>query len=538
MRRQLTFGLTLILALAALVLPPWLAMREARRQAFDAEAALTMGYARDALHRSDAAGNQAQAGIATLARSGLPPCSDGERELMRQIDLTSTYLQAIGYVRNGVVVCSSMNGGPVPLGPRTFRTDKGVDFYLDVPIRTTYGHPLIALALDGFAVLIHRDLPLDVWTSEPEVSLAVVQIAMGRTVLQRGHLDPAWIAHLGNQSRVTFSDGRHLVTIVRSQHFQAAAIAATPIAHLEQRYQTSAVRLVPAGLVAGLAAAAAVLLFARRQMSLVAALRAGLRRRQFFLEYQPLFDLRSGACVGAEALLRWRDSTGVLVPPDVFIPAAEAAGLIGKLTERVLDLVCEDTKHFLPQHPDFHIAINLSAADLRSTAIVGQLDRLMARSGALPSNLIVEITERAFIHKEPAREVIAALHARGIEVAVDDFGTGYSSLSSLESLDLDFLKIDRSFIESIGTGAPTNQVVGHIIDMAHNLHLRMIAEGVENEEQAAFLRLRGIDQGQGWLFGRPGPFEQAASLHRAALESGTLQPPETKPGKRTRHSDR
>jgi sensor c-di-GMP phosphodiesterase-like protein len=520
MRRQLTFGLTLILALAALVLPPWLAMREARRQAFDAEAALTMGYARDALHRSDAAGNQAQAGIATLARSGLPPCSDGERELMRQIDLTSTYLQAIGYVRNGVVVCSSMNGGPVPLGPRTFRTSRGVDFYLDVPIQTTYGHPLIALALDEFAVLIHRDLPLDIWTSEPEVSLAIVQIELGRTVLQRGHLDPSWLGHLGNQPRVTFSDGHHLVTIVRSQSFQAAAIAATPITHLEARYQATAGRLVPAGLLAGLAMAAAVLLLARQQMSLEAALRAGLRRHQFFLEYQPLFDLRTGACVGVEALLRWRDGARVLVAPDVFIPVAESAGIIGKLTERVLDLVCDDAGHFLARHPGFHVAINLSAADLRSTAIVGLLDRLMARSGALPSNLIVEITERAFVHKEQAREVIAALHARGIEVAIDDFGTGYSSLSYLGSLDLDFLKIDRSFVESIGTGAPTSQVISHIIDMAHNLKLRMIAEGVENHDQAAFLRARGIDYAQGWLFGRPGPFEHAAGLHRAALDSG------------------
>jgi sensor c-di-GMP phosphodiesterase-like protein len=538
MRRQLTFGLTLLLALAALVLPPWLATREARRQAFDAEAALTLGYARDALHRSDAAGLQALAGISTLVRSGLPPCSEGERELMRQIDLTSTYLQAIGYVRDGVVVCSSMNGGPVPLGPRTFRSSRGVDFYLDVPIRTTYGHPLIALALDEFAVLIHRDLPLDIWTSEPDVSLAIVQIELGRTIIERGHLEPSWLGHLGRQPRVTFSDGRHLVTIVRSQHFQAAAIAATPIAHLEQRYQAITARLVPAGVVAGLAAAAAVLLLARRQMSLVAALRAGLRRRQFFLEYQPLFDLRSGACVGAEALLRWRDGAGVLVPPDVFIPAAEAAGLIGKLTERVLDLICDDAGHFLARHPGFHVAINLSPADLRSTAIVDQLDRLMARSGALPANLIVEITERAFVHKEQAREVIAALHARGIEVAIDDFGTGYSSLSYLESLELDFLKIDRSFIESIGTGAPTSQVVGHIIDMAHNLHLRMIAEGVENEEQAAFLRVRGIDQGQGWLFGRPGPFEHAASLHRAGLDGEATQSPEAHAKGPTYHSDR
>jgi sensor c-di-GMP phosphodiesterase-like protein len=520
MRRRLTFGLTLMLALAVLVLPPWLAWREARRQAFDAEAAQTLGYAHDVLHRTDETVRQALSGIRTLVRSGLPPCSAAARELMREIDLTSTYLQAIGYVRNGALVCSSMTGAPVPLGAPAFHTADGAEFYLDVPVRTTYGHPLLSLELDDYAVLIHRDLPLDIWTNAPGIALAVLHLERGRTSIQHGHIDPAWLGRLGKQPTATFTDGGYLVTMARSKRFPIAAIAATPIALLEKRSRDMVARLVPAGLFAGMAAAAAVLLLARRQLSLVAALRTALRRDQFFLEYQPLIELRSGACVGVEALLRWRDGAGELVPPEVFIPVAESSGLIGKLTERVLELVYRDTGHFLAAHPDFHVAINLSPADLQSIAVVGLLDELMARSGALPSNLIVEITERGFVHKESAGMVIAALHARGIEVAIDDFGTGYSSLSYLESLDLDFLKIDRSFIESIGTGAPTSQVISHIIEMAHNLKLRMIAEGVENHEQAAFLRLRGVDFAQGWLFGKPGNFEIAANLHRTALPHG------------------
>jgi sensor c-di-GMP phosphodiesterase-like protein len=517
MHRRLTFGFTLVVALAALLLPPWLALREAHRQAFDAEAALTQGYARDVLHRTDETGRQALAGIRTLVRSGLPPCSLGARELMREIDLTSTYLQAIGYVSNGVLTCSSMTGPPVPLGPRTFRTGNKADFYLDVPIRITYGHALLALELDHYAVLIHRDLPLDIWTSSPGVGLAIMHIERQRTTIQHGYVDPAWLGRLGKQGNATFSDGRYLVAMIRSKHFLTAAIAATPLTQVEQGYQVIARRLVPAGLFAGLAAAAAVLLLARQQMSLVTALRTGLRRHQFFLEYQPLIDLASGACVGVEALLRWRDGAGELVPPDVFIPVAESNGMIGRITECVIDRVCKDAGRFLASHPDFHVAINLAPADLQSSAIVGLLDRLMLHTGARPSNLIVEITERGFLNLDKARETIAALHARGIEVAVDDFGTGYSSLSYLESLELDFLKIDRSFIESIGTGAPTSQVVSHIIEMAHTLDLRMIAEGVENHEQALFLRTRGVDYAQGWLFGRPGSFEAAANLHRTAL---------------------
>ncbi|MGJ7917301.1 EAL domain-containing protein [Massilia sp. LXY-6] len=519
MHKRLTYGFTLLLALAALCLPPWLALREARRQAFDAEAALTLGYAHDVLHRSDETRRQALAGIGTLVRSGQPPCSEGARELMREIDLTSTYLQAIGYVRNGELVCSSMTGPPVPLGPLSFRTANGIGLYLEVPLRTTHDHPLLAMERDGYAVMVHRDLPLDIWSSVPDVSLALLHLEYRRTSLLHGHFDPAWADRLGERATATFSDGRYLVTMARSQQFMTAAIAAIPIAHLEQRSRENARRLVPAGLLAGLTVAAAVLLLARQQMSLVAALRAGLRRGQFFMEYQPLVDLHSGACVGAEALLRWRDGAGELISPDLFIPVAEANGIVERLTERVLELVSADAGHFLASHPGFHVAINLSPADLHSTAIVGLLDRFMTRTGALPSNLIVEITERGFLHLDSAREVIEALHTRGIEVAIDDFGTGYSSLSYLESLELDFLKIDRSFIESIGTSAPTSQVVSHIIGMAHTLRLRMIAEGVENHEQAAFLRVRGVDYAQGWLFGKPGSFEHAANLHRAALDS-------------------
>jgi sensor c-di-GMP phosphodiesterase-like protein len=517
MRRRFTFVLTLMLALAGLLVPPWLANVEAQRQAFDAEAAQTLGYAQDVLHRSDETGRQAQAGIKALIAYGLPPCSAGARELMRKIDLTSTYLQAIGYVSNGALDCSSMAGAPVPLGPRSFRSGNGVDFYLDVPVLGAGDHPLLALELDHYAVLIHRMLPVDIWTSSPGASLAVMHLDNHRVSIHRGYIDQAWLGRLGDLTRVTFTDQRYLVTILRSQRFLTAAIAASPLANMELRYREIATRLVPAGVLTGLAVAAAILLLARQQLSLVTALRTGLRRHQFYLAYQPLIDLRSGACVGVEALLRWRDGAGELVPPDVFIPVAESSAVIGRLTERVLDLVAADVGDFLRGHPDFHVAINLAPSDLQSTAIVGLLDRLMERTGARPSNLIVEITERGFLDLASARETIAALHARGIEVAIDDFGTGYSSLSYLESLELDFLKIDRSFIESIGTGAPTSQVVSHIIGMAHNLDLRMIAEGVENLEQALFLHERGVSYAQGWLFGEPGSFEHAARLHRTSL---------------------
>jgi len=266
---------------------------------------------------------------------------------------------------------------------------------------------------------------------------------------------------------------------------------------------------VPAAALIGLLLAATVLALARQQGSIAAELRRALRRNEFYLRYQPIIELASGRCVGVEALLRWRRATGEQIGPDLFIPVAEQSGIITRLTERVLELVEADAGAYLAAHPDFHVAINLSSADLQSTAIVDLVEGFLRRSGASPSNLIVEITERGFLDMDNALRVIGALRTRGIEVAIDDFGTGYSSLSYLEAMELDFLKIDRSFIDTIGTGAPTSQVVRHIIPMARTLGLRMIAEGVESEAQASFLREHAVQYAQGWLFGRPMAFAEA-----------------------------
>jgi sensor c-di-GMP phosphodiesterase-like protein len=182
-----------------------------------------------------------------------------------------------------------------------------------------------------------------------------------------------------------------------------------------------------------------------------------------------------------------------------------------------MHLIARDTDGYLAGHPDFHVAINVSAGDIQSPAIVGKIERLIANCGARPSNFILEITERSLMNLDAARPVLQELRARHIEVAIDDFGTGYSSLSYVESLHVDYLKIDRSFIEAIGTDAPTSQVVGHIIEMARTMRLRMIAEGIESTAQAEFVRSRHVQFAQGWSFGKPMPFADVVGHMRAAL---------------------
>jgi sensor c-di-GMP phosphodiesterase-like protein len=230
--------------------------------------------------------------------------------------------------------------------------------------------------------------------------------------------------------------------------------------------------------------------------------------------------LQSRRTIGAEALLRWKRSDGSMVPPDVFIPIAESSGLIRQVTSQVLEMVKRDAQGLFQAHPNFHIGINLSAADLKSRRTPELLKQLIKDTAAGPRNLLVEATERGLMDAERVRQVIHEIRALGIEVAVDDFGTGYSSLSYLGTFELDCLKIDKSFVDTLETGVATSDVALHIIEMAKALKLKMIAEGVETEPQAQLLAARGVQYAQGWLFARPMSMDALKNHLAAPAENG------------------
>ena len=246
-------------------------------------------------------------------------------------------------------------------------------------------------------------------------------------------------------------------------------------------------------------------------LALEASLRHALGQGQFQLHYQPQIDIVSRQLVGLEALLRWLHPTQGMIAPDRFIPVAEKTGLIIPIGEWVLREACRQGA----TQPGLKVAVNLSARQFHQEDLVAMIRQILDETGMAPADLELEITESALIYDvELAIETMQQFNDLGVSISLDDFGTGYSSLSYLKRFPINMLKIDKSFIDEVTTDPGSKVIVKTIIVMAHSLGLKVIAEGVETEEQLAMLREHKCDQIQGYLIARPLPFQEAIDTIR------------------------
>lgn len=449
-----------------------------------------------------------------------PRCSRAHLDELRDAAVSRPYVRGIGYWHAGKRLCGV---GFLPTeGIKPAEADRiypsGVIAWWPSAQTEVGGVRLFLMRYGEHDVAIDPQLLLELGpTPGRRAGLWVEGLRMA-TVPHDAHLPPPETLPVG----ITM-DQDHGVVYSHFEHDRIMSIdviASEPIGNFWGRHALLLTAGIALALLLVVAWLAFVLRFSRYQLHPATELRRALAAGRISVAYQPVVDMRSGNCVGAEALARWTRDDGTAVSPAVFIPQAEAAGLIQDITLAMMRTVIRDLKRVFPREPHISVNLNLSGDDLKTDRI-GNALAAQLRAAGLPTRVIrLEITERALVNNDTARAIIGDFRRNGHEVAVDDFGTGYSSLAYLQSFELDVLKIDKAFVDAIGTGAATSQVIVHVIEMAQSLGLKLVAEGVESEAQVHWLIEHGVAYAQGYLFSKALPLEEFLAFyhHRQASD--------------------
>jgi EAL domain-containing protein (putative c-di-GMP-specific phosphodiesterase class I) len=236
---------------------------------------------------------------------------------------------------------------------------------------------------------------------------------------------------------------------------------------------------------------------------LVGELERALAENQFLLLYQPTIDLKDDAFVGVEALLRWRHPTKGTISPDKFLPVLEATGLINAVGSWVLTTACRQGADWYARGHRFSVSINVSAQQLAQPGLPGEVARALADSTFDPRHLVLEFSERTLSDGAEIRETLDRLKETGIQLAIDDFGMEPGSSSLLESLPIDIVKIDRTFVSDLSTSTSHAARVHQLVQLGQLRHVQTVAQGIEDDDQRLRLQSENVDVGQGFLFSVP-----------------------------------
>jgi sensor c-di-GMP phosphodiesterase-like protein len=445
--------------------------------------------------------------------SDFPYCSDQEISAMQAATFHSRDLKDIGRTRNGILYCSAFLGRlahPYVEGPPTLVLPGGAHVYTNVAVvLASFDGNRATVVESGEMDAVLSPAAFDRW-DHPHVSylVAAVNRATGQVAAIAGSplaADPAWV--LSGESGK--SGGTKMAPF--------CAVTAESIADVWGWSRAMQVAYSAMGGLAGFSLALALAIFHLQKRGLSYQLQCAIRNisDSLYLVYQPIVDVQTRRCVGAEALLRWNDQDGKPVSPDVFIRLAEDKGFIADLTAFVVRLATQDLGELLRRCPELTLSINIAASDLVGDRLFDLLEKHVARSVIRPSQIALELTERSTADLAMVRGGMQRLNALGYKVHIDDFGTGFSSLSYLDKLSVDAIKIDRAFTQTIGTEAVIAPILPQMLAMVESLGIDVVIEGVETEAQMRYLESTEKPlRVQGWYCSKPLSAEAFAAYHK------------------------
>lgn len=440
-------------------------------------------------------------------------CPTAQDDLSYRAAFTSG-VRTFVLVRNGIAYCSSAIG----------------NMMLETPVlypEVDWQKPLDLKLRQGTAFAPERPA-IALWLQQPGAGntgvLATLDLSLTPYLLLTAHQDDAQglAIVMGKNALTTFSPNLMPVTQLPTTHASSLHIEKYPLTlrFYHQQLTADNIRFTVLGSLA-LSLLVSVLYYFLQilNQSPDRALRRGIKRNEFFVEYQPVYHSTTGSLAGLEALIRWQHPTEGRIPLELFIPYAESAGLIIPLTRHLFSLIVADTPQLVEILPKgAKISLNLAPSHLSVASFRDDILNLLAQFPREHLTLVVEITERGMVEEKNAKDEFDWLHRHSVEIAVDDFGTGHSALIYLQHFTLDYLKIDQGFVRFIGHDTVTVPVLDAVISLAKKLKMQTIAEGVETIEQVNFLRERGVNFLQGYYFSKPLNIEDLMAFCQATSE--------------------
>jgi sensor c-di-GMP phosphodiesterase-like protein len=476
--------------------------------------------AQRAIARAEWRIGQSISALAAIGKGGLSSCDDVDLLAIRRALIATTPLKEIALKDEaGNLKCQELTGVTRSralsrdLGTADDRVLLGVVRQIDLnerALRITWRR-----AGDPLQLVAH--IPADVFLPDGSSGRAASDPAV-RLMLSEGTL----IAVPGDRLDATQDSDAIQAQNQSTRYPLLASASVSRAAAFGEHAGLRGIGQLIGGMFALLTFALAILIPWRARSNPIVEMERALEANEFVPYYQPIVDLRNGTIVGAEVLMRWRKSNGTVVPPAVFIPLAESSGLIMDMTRAIMRAARDEFAAVLGPRPGIKVGFNLTANHFKNEAVVEEVRDTFAGSPIRFSQVTLEVTEREPLEDlDMARHVIAALQELGCSVAIDDVGTGHGGLSYLLKLGANCIKIDKMFIDAIGTERYSTPIIETLVELANRMRMEILAEGVENVDQVKYLRDSGIFLAQGYAFAPPLPGRQFRALVEAAHPLGT-----------------